>query len=56
MFRSSEGGDGGGAKNIKTRDAIFRKMTNRNQTDTTEMATTETNTKPIFILPKNTNI
>ena len=29
-------------------------MTNRNQTDTNEIATTETkNPKPIFILPKN---
>ena len=27
---------------IGTRDATFRKMTNRNQTDTNEMATTET--------------
>ena len=27
---------------ISTRDAIFRKMTNRNQTDTNEMTTTET--------------
>ena len=27
---------------VPFRDAIFRKMTNRNQTDTNEMATTET--------------
>ena len=27
---------------VGTRDAIFRKMTNQNQTDTNEMATTET--------------
>ena len=27
---------------LLTRDATFRKMTNRNQTDTNEMATTET--------------
>ena len=39
-----------------TRDVIFRKMTNQNQTDTNEMATKKPNTKPIFILPKNTNI
>ena len=31
-------------------------MTNRNQTDTNEMATTETKYQTDFILPKNTNI
>ena len=31
-------------------------MTNRKQTDTNEMATTETKYKTFFILPKNTNI
>ena len=31
-------------------------MTNRNQTDTNEMATIETKYQTIFILPKNTNI
>ena len=41
---------------VSTRDAIFRKMTNRNQTDTIEMATTETKYQTVFILTKNTNI
>ena len=27
---------------VQTRDAIFKKITNQNQTDTNEMATTET--------------
>ena len=31
-------------------------MTNRNQTDTNEMTTTETKYPTDFILPKNTNI
>ena len=31
-------------------------MTNRNQTDTNEIATTETKYQTHFILPKNTNI
>ena len=31
-------------------------MTNRNQTDTNEMAATETKYQTDFILPKNTNI
>ena len=30
------------AAEVPIRDAIFRKMTNRNQTDTNEMTTTET--------------
>ena len=39
-----------------TRDVIFRKMTNRNQTDTNEMTTIETKYQNNFILPQNTNI
>ena len=35
-----------------SRDVIFRKMTNRNQTDTNEMATTEIKYQIDFILPK----
>ena len=39
------------------RDAIFRKMINRNQTDTNEMATTETKYQADFYsAEKNTNI
>ena len=41
---------------IPTRDVIFRKMTNRNQTDTNEMTNTETKYQTNFILPQNTNI
>ena len=41
---------------VGTRDIIFRKMTNRNQTETNEMATTETKYRTDFILPKNTNV
>ena len=40
----------------RTRDVIFRKKTNRNQTDTNQMTTTETKYQTNFILPKNTNI
>ena len=40
-----------------TRDATFRKMTNRNQTDTNEMATTETKYQTdLYSSEKNTNI
>ena len=54
--RGWEGGDIGGWQGHGTRDVIFRKITNRNQTDTNEMATGETKYQTDFILPKNTNI
>ena len=38
------------------RGAIFRKFSNRNQTDTNEMATTETKYQTDFYSAKNTNI
>ena len=41
---------------VVTRDATFRKMTNQTQTDTNEMATTETKYQTDFILKKNANI
>ena len=41
---------------ICTRGAIFRKFSNRNQTDTNEMATTETKYQTDFYSAKNTNI
>ena len=41
---------------LKTRDVIFRKMTNRNQTDTNEMTNTETKYQTNFILPQSTDI
>ena len=42
--RAPTGDDSAGLCHIMVRsiDALFRKMTNRNQTDTNEMATTET--------------
>ena len=40
----------------KTRGAIFRKVSNRNQTDTNEMETTETKYQTDFYSAKNTNI
>ena len=40
----------------QTRDVIFSKMANQNQTDTNEMATIETKYQTDFTLPKNTNI
>ena len=39
-----------------TRGVIFRKISNRNQTDTNEMATTETKYQTDFYSVKNTNI
>ena len=39
-----------------TRDVIFRKMTNQNQTDTNEMATIETKYQTDFYSAENTNI
>ena len=45
----------GGAVQL-TRDVIFRTMTNRNQTDTNEMTTTETNLQTVFYPAKSTNI
>ena len=42
---------------VISRDAIFRKMTNQNQIDTNEMATTETKYQTNFYsAEKNTNI
>ena len=38
------------------RDAIFRKMTNQNQTDTNEMATTETKYQTDFYSAEKYNI
>ena len=40
---------------IPIRDVIFRKMTNRNQTDTNEMATTETKYQTNFYFSKKQN-
>ena len=37
-----------GIRCVDTRDATFRKMTNQNQTDTNEMATTETKCQTDF--------
>ena len=39
----------------RNKDVIFRKMTNRNQTYTNEIATAETKYQTDFILPKNAN-
>ena len=41
---------------VDTRDATFRKITNRNQTDTNEIATAETKNQTVFILQKKNNI
>ena len=38
------------------RDVMFRKMTDRNQADTNEMATTETKYQTKLHFAKNTNI
>ena len=43
-------------ESISTRDATFRKMTNRNQIDANEIATTETKNQIDFILPKKNDI
>ena len=43
-------------RSVGTSDVIFRKMTNRNQTDTNEMTNTEAKYQTNFILPQNTNI
>ena len=39
----------------RIRDVIFKKMKNQNQTDTNEMANTETKYQADFFLPKNIN-
>ena len=41
---------------VHARGAIFRKISNRDQTDTNEMATTETKYQTDFYSAKNTNI
>ena len=42
---------------VNIRDAIFRKLTNRNQTNTNEIATTETKYQTDFLFfRENTNI
>ena len=41
---------------VSTRGAIFRNISNRNQTDTNEMANTETKYQTDFYSAKNTNI
>ena len=46
----------GGTCWVRARDVIFRKITNRNQTDTNEITNTETTYQTNFILPQNTDI
>ena len=43
-------------RRVLARDAIFRKMANRNETDTNEMATIKTKYQTNFYSAKNTNI
>ena len=43
-------------RSVPIRDVIFRKMESQNQTDTNEMATTETKYQTDFYSAVNTNI